>query len=992
MEKRRLLAIIMAALMVITLLPSMVFASAPAGELGGKLKIKGYAAVGTTLSAEYGKAEPQGLTDDYVSFKWSRQLSETEFEEVGTEKTYLVTEEDFGYKLVLEITGREDMGLTGSLKAKTLEVAATTEEAKALAEQKTAAGEEVDTVDPQENSGEMEISGESEIEEVPQDDAQMTYDENGEIQEDMSWEETMSEDAASEDTVSGEMDVESAELDVTVSEELNTEDGEMQNIQTDGESPEPVYSAEAVTEDESGIVDFGSVEAGMEADAMKYVTIRNNGNMVLNFLSISPEHFMVHDIHEPLQPGMEVQVGIQPREGIGAGEYADTIKYLTQEGVEVAFQAQAVVTVPGQEEIPEGETLQDEIPQDETSQDEVPQDDGQQEEIPQEEPAETPTEYAIDVDLDSVIFGNLTSGYEQVTENRTVTVTNTGEGTVTLKLPQSEYFDIVPVTENGNEQNADKPVLEKGGSMAVNVQPKLGLEEGIYREELVFGIEENADITKQMAAEVTVDAAVEKVILVEAQPETVQYDSLQEGYSQPEATTVTLTNQGNTDVILEQPLAENFDVSALSSEELLVGESVTFTVVPKTGLTEGTYEEEIQIFPAVVADNEEEAEPLAVVEAKITVEKEKEEPIYRLTVKPEFLSFEAREAGYTEAPESQKVTVVNEGNTAITLEKPMSSYFRIGNLSQEVLEPGEKCYFNIRPKNGLEEGDYMETITIPNDAEADAQVEADFSVTMESVEFLGIQGTADITGLKNGTEKTAKALGLPSSVVIKTTNGKMQAGVKWNVEDSAYDPSKKEAQTFKVYGRVALPEEVENPNEISLTTSVKVSVKAAYIPKVPSASENRITGIASEGYTTQSKITFTAIGAGMENTSPRKGDVRYLPLKWKVINTNSWQDAPYTATFGITKAGTYTLKVMFERQKFDGNTWVNTGEQDTKQVNFSISQAQNVTPTPKAQQRNGGKKNAVATGDTTAIMPFVIILIVAVICIAGVVVYRKKKK
>ena len=110
----------------------------------------------------------------------------------------------------------------------------------------------------------------------------------------------------------------------------------------------------------------------------------------------------------------------------------------------------------------------------------------------------------------------------------------------------------------------------------------------------------------------------------------------------------------------------------------------------------------------------------------------------------------------------------------------------------------------------------------------------------------------------------------------------------------------------------------------------------------------------------------------MDNESPGKGDVRYVPYNWKVINTNSWSSAPYTAAFGITKAGTYTLTVTFDRQKYNGSEWENTGEQDTKQVNFSITQAQ--------------------TGDTTNITPFVIILAIAAGCIVGVVVYKRRKK
>ncbi|URW84756.1 hypothetical protein M5E86_11655 [Blautia wexlerae] len=40
------------------------------------------------------------------------------------------------------------------------------------------------------------------------------------------------------------------------------------------------------------------------------------------------------------------------------------------------------------------------------------------------------------------------------------------------------------------------------------------------------------------------------------------------------------------------------------------------------------------------------------------------------------------------------------------------------------------------------------------------------------------------------------------------------------------------------------------------------------------------------------------------------------------------------------------MTVTFDRQKYNGSEWKNTGEQDTKQVNFSITQAQTVTATP----------------------------------------------
>ena len=142
MRKKRILAVLMAVLMIVTLLPSMAFA-AEAGELGGKLKVKGLPAVGTVLSADYSKVTPEGVTDDDVIFSWSRQTGEKELTQVGTEKTYTVTQDDLGYVLVLDITPAEKSGFTGKLQAKTLEVTATQEEAQLEGSEENAESEDV---------------------------------------------------------------------------------------------------------------------------------------------------------------------------------------------------------------------------------------------------------------------------------------------------------------------------------------------------------------------------------------------------------------------------------------------------------------------------------------------------------------------------------------------------------------------------------------------------------------------------------------------------------------------------------------------------------------------------------------------------------------------------------------------------------------------------------------------------------------------------------
>ena len=927
-KKRRLLAIIMAAFMIITMIPSMVFAT-PSGEMGGKLKVYGYPVVGATLKADFAKVTPEGITDGDVSFKWSRKISEEELKELGTEKEYKVTEEDLGYKLVLEVTGKEDLGLTGTLQAVTPKVTATEEEAEALVDAETAEkGESVITPPAAEESVDDVLT-----EEVPEEEE---WDEEeiseGELQTEV---EPGENTQSSEEEMEGELleggdeSADGEELDVTISEELNGDDS--------GQTQELTYQAEAVTGTENGIINLGTVTPGKESDSAAVLVIRNTGTGVLNFQPVAPEHVMAMDIEEALQPQQEIKIWVQPREGLEAGEYLDTVTYKTDEGTEVSFQVQMTV-----------DTVKAPV-------------------------------YGLTADMDAVVFDDLTEGYQEVAGSWTVTLTNSGEDTFTLKVPQSETFEITQIIPEGTEGSL---VLEKGAQVSFDIKPVIGLTEGTYKEELVFGIEESADITRIVNADVTVTAPEEKAA-VELNPQSVSFESLKEGYEKVEPVTVSITNKGNVIIALAQPVAEYFDLGAVSAEELAPGETATFTAVPAAGLTAGEYQEKIQIFRK---DNTETA--LAEIPAVIKVSQKE---VHKLTISPAVLDFGEVEAGY-KAPEKQLVTLANEGNTQVAIEKPVSDYFRIGNPSMEVLEPGEKCTIAIRPKEGLEASTYVETIFIPNSASSDVSVDVEFTVNAAAIELQEVQKPSAVKDVKNGAEKSAKGLGLPSTVTITTTEGKMKAKVKWNVEDCTYDRSLKEAQNFTVKGKIILPEGVSNPNEVSLSTSVKVSVKAAYVPKIPDPSNNKITGISSEGYTTQSKISFEAFGAGMENTSPRAGDVRYEPQKWKVINTNSWQGAPYSATFGITKAGNYTLKVLFERQKYNGNEWVAEGENDTKQVNFSIAQGETVTPTPSAQQKNPDKKSAVETGDTTAIMPFVIILIVAVICIAGVVVYKKKKK
>lgn len=908
MERRRFLAIVMTVMMVISLIPSMVFAAAPSGELGGKLKVKGLAAVGATVSADYSKVTPEGVTDEDFTFSWSRQTGEKELTQIGTEKTYTITQEDLGYKLELDITPIDGSGLTGTLTAKTLEVAATEDEAKALTEQnpdETEKAQLAETTDEAENNQDsenqttdetqtdenqnVENSQNDEVQETEGqlDETQTAYDNESAQQTDDSQENASDQTYNETDSTEGTDD---SQMKIYTEEQLQVdENGNVQTDKTDenaedtaGKDSKEAYEAVASVEDsEDPVCDFGTAQSDLGDVEAQYVQITNIGSETLNFQEISPEHFMVADITEPLAAGESVNVWLQPREGLEAGDYDDVITYETEEGTEVSFEAK--ITIEGESSDADDEDLE-------------PVED------PKEEPAETPDDsktsddntdasleaQSLDINTGTLNFSDVEENYTQANETLSVTVTNTGDSTVTLRIPQSEYFNVL--NEDGSEA-ASGTQLAKGESIMFMVQPKTGLTKGDYSDTLVFGSNEESEVTAQVTAEISVKEAQQQITEIQADPASVNYDDLKEGYDTPDSTTVTLTNTGNTTVSLVQPVGEYFNIGELSASELNPGDTAEFTVTPVTGLTAGDYMDSIQIMQTN-ADGQEEV--LTTVNASITVSEV--EKIYKLSVNPTELDFGKTKAGYGEAPEAQKVTVTNEGNTNVTLNTPSAKNFKIGKFSATELAPGESATFKIRPKEGLKAGSYTEAIAVNTDQNVSAKV------------------------------------------------------------------------------------------------NVKFTVKTVRKAKIADPADNKITGISSEGYTTQSKITFTAVGAGMDNESPGKGDVRYVPYNWKVINTNSWSSAPYTAAFGITKAGTYTLTVVFDRQMYNGKEWENTGEQDTKQVNFNITQAQIVAATPTPQPNGATAKSAVKTGDTTNIAPFVIILVIAAGCIAGVVVYKKKKK
>ena len=931
MKKNRVLAVVMAVLMMVTLLPSMVFAAeVPSGTLDGNLKVKGTIAVGCDLTADYSKVKPEGITDDQVNFSWSVKDGDL-LTEVGTDKTYKIDEKDLGLPIVLKITGKEEQGISGELTVTTLEVAATEEDAKALAEQKKAEAkttgekEEADSTDTEENQDTEEVSKDSETE-------------NADSAE--SAEEEVSQDAQENDENVNADSTESAGEEVSQDTEENgetentdasdsSEETSQEDMNTDAEnSSEGTDSEENPDSDQNTVVEVNGEDSdsGNNAEADGETQAKDSGNDSADESSDSGEVVIKNDEDQDKEQDPDTGNGNEDQ-GLGGNEVETGEKFyeLTADPAELPF--------------------------------EVP----------------------------------LTAGYEEVTETQTVTIENTGTETITLVQPQSDIFDVMPVNEVESEGEIQ---LSPGDSQTFTVQPKLGLEAQTdpYTDKLVFSATEDENTYATVTASVTVNEDTPKITSASAGPD-LDFESVEEGYdTAPEAQTVTVENTGTETIDLGQPSVENgnYEIGTISPEVINAGEKATFTVQPVTGLQAGDHSSTISVTDA-------DGNMLDEVSVKFTVTAP--EPKYGISVSPESLEFGSVEEGYKNVPEAQSVTVTNEGNTSITLEQPTSDNYTIGELSATELDGGESATFTVQPASGLSNKEYLEDISILDSADQGAYVNVHFSVTKRSTDsgkkdnnLTGIRKPSDISDLPNGTEKTQEALQLPGTVKITTTKGEQEASVKWDVKGCSYDPSSVDRQTFNVKGTVTLPDGVKNPNKISTVIAVSVTVNG-YNGTEAAASDNKINGIDPSGkYDTNTKITFTAVGAGMDNTSPRKGDTRYLPKSWKITETRTWDTEPYTATFRVSKPGDYTLKVNFGQQKYDGAEWKDTGTQSESSVTFTVSQAEILTATPSPAVTQTNKKSAVQTGDSTPIMPFVIILIVAVVCIGGILVYRRKKK
>lgn len=157
---------------------------------------------------------------------------------------------------------------------------------------------------------------------------------------------------------------------------------------------------------------------------------------------------------------------------------------------------------------------------------------------------------------------------------------------------------------------------------------------------------------------------------------------------------------------------------------------------------------------------------------------------------------------------------------------------------------------------------------------------------------------------------------------IQTKTGleySIDGGAAW--QDSGTFGKLKADTAYSIIARVK-----ETEDAVAGKQSQALEVKTLREPWVPDMKENKVTGVKGNPYALGETVKFQAVGAGMDNKEPIYGDVRFVPTHWECSGySGKWTESPYKGSFKVEAQGTHYLKVYFERQMYNGESWKKEG-------------------------------------------------------------------
>ncbi len=237
------------------------------------------------------------------------------------------------------------------------------------------------------------------------------------------------------------------------------------------------------------------------------------------------------------------------------------------------------------------------------------------------------------------------------------------------------------------------------------------------------------------------------------------FDTQAEGYGAQTPYAVTVKNTGITEtgvlgIALSGANASSFALSNTSMESITPGSTSSFTVVPVTGLSGGTYTATVTVSGDNVAAQ--------TLDVSFTVEK----AVYEITADPIEIDYGSEYEGYS-AISAKTVTVKNTGDRSVTLTQPVATHYTIGALSQTTLAPSAEATFTVVPKTGLSAATYAEEIVIKGSNDTTASLDVTFTVEKAVYEI-----TADPIEMDYGSEYEGYSAISAKTVTVKNTGNR----------------------------------------------------------------------------------------------------------------------------------------------------------------------------------------------------------------------------
>lgn len=159
---------------------------------------------------------------------------------------------------------------------------------------------------------------------------------------------------------------------------------------------------------------------------------------------------------------------------------------------------------------------------------------------------------------------------------------------------------------------------------------------------------------------------------------------------------------------------------------------------------------------------------------------------------------------------------------------------------------------------------------------------------------------------------------------------------------------------------------------------------------IVSSDQNSVDGL-EDKYEQGEVLNIHVKGAGMDNQTPVKGDIRYQPINWKISTEQKFEDKLYQITMNTKslEVGTHQLVVTYQKEVFDGQKWL---VQDTviQMKKFEVVEVSQTEVAPKPEETQ--KTLPTQTEDTSFIIGFVALVIISVSIFLISFIKKKSKK